>query len=101
MVLPVLEKLSQLRLLDRLSEDRSLSSIATKVSTTRPWAEFLLVLSNVVPGVASMSLTDFLKSSYLLYLSRFKLFNGQLKRLNHLLNFLAEELKSIRMLVYL
>jgi hypothetical protein len=69
-------KLSQLRLSDRLSEDKYSSSTATRVWTTKQWEESSLVSLSAEPGVALTSSTDFWRSSSLLFLHRFKSFNG-------------------------
>jgi hypothetical protein len=101
MALPARVKLRVSRLSVRLSVDRCSYSIAMRALTIRQWAEYSSVSLNAVLGDASTSSIDCLKNNSLLSLSKFRSFNGQSRRRSHHLNCWEEELKSIRMRVYL
>jgi hypothetical protein len=90
-------RLKVLRHLVKPLADRYLSLTVTKVSTTKLWAEYSLVLLNVELGAVSMSSIDFLKNSYLPFLNRFRSFNGLLKRPSPPSNYSEEGLRSTRM----
>jgi hypothetical protein len=101
MALPAQVRLRVSRLSVRLSVDRCSYSIAMRALTIRQWAEYSSDSLNAVLGVASTSSIDCLKNNSQQYLSKFRSFNGLSRRLNHHLNFWEEELKLIRMPVYL